>query len=323
MTSKARDDGDEMIGKESSPDGGLASIASITVTFNPDVDILRLQLQNLPGEVLKVVVDNASSPTVIHEIRRVVRSFENSVLVENESNVGLPAAINIGVRHVSKTTTDRVFFLFLDQDSEPVGDSVVVLHDAYLELERDGLNPGCVGPRLIDATTGLEHGFHHRRGAHRGRVRPARCSSTPVSCSTLNCSGTFTSKSLYEKLGGYEDAFFMDHLDTEWSFRVSAAGYGLYGIPGALFMHRMGERSLKFWLLGWKIWPYRSPGRHYYLFRNATLLIRRGYVPRNWKFLAVVKLVATMLVHAAFDAERTEQLHQMARGIRAGAGDPL
>lgn len=123
---------------------------------------------------------------------------------------------------------------------------------------------------------------------------------------------------LSTELGGFDETLFIDHVDTEWSFRVKHAGYELIGIPSIRFMHRMGERSLRFWLLGWRLWPYRSPLRHFYLFRNATRLLKRGYVPLTWKVWAIVKLTATALVHLVVDRERGPQLRAMMRGVGCG-----
>jgi rhamnosyltransferase len=79
----------------------------------------------------------------------------------------------------------------------------------------------------------------------------------------------------------------------------------------------MGEASRRIWLFGWRVWPSRSPQRHYYLFRNAVALMRRQYVPVVWKTWAVAKLVLTAVVHGLHGDRRREQLQQMWRGARA------
>jgi rhamnosyltransferase len=139
-----------------------------------------------------------------------------------------------------------------------------------------------------------------------------------VPCTNLNGSGTLVPIELFLQLGGLDEALFIDHVDTEWSFRVLAADLGLRGIPAAVFKHRMGQSSVRYWLLGWRIWPSRSPQRHYFLFRNAVLLMRRPYVPRVWKFWAVVKLALTAIMHGLFDRERRAQWRQMRQGVREG-----
>jgi len=134
----------------------------------------------------------------------------------------------------------------------------------------------------------------------------------------LNGSGTLVPRGIVEALGGLEDAFFIDHVDTEWAFRVRNAGFGLYGAPQVTFLHRMGEKTWRFWWMGWRVWPYRSPRRHRYLFRNAARLLRRDYVPAVWKAWAVPKLLVTLGAHALFDARRGAQVGEMVRGFMEG-----
>lgn len=171
---------------------------------------------------------------------------------------------------------------------------------------------------MVDAHTGLQHGFHCMTRWRWLRRFPPATQTEPVRLANLNGSGTLIPAHIYRELGGLDDALFIDHVDTEWSFRVLAAGYALYGIPQVGFTHRMGESSVRFWLFGWRVWPSRSPRRHYFLFRNAVILMRRDYVPAVWKAWAVAKLLVTFAVHALFDPGRKEQSREMLRGLREG-----
>jgi rhamnosyltransferase len=206
----------------------------------------------------------------------------------------------------------------MDQDSVPFEGTIERLLAAHAELEQSGHPVGCVGPRLIDKSTSLQHGFHRIEGWRWVRVFPTEEDRTPISCSNMNGSGTLLKAELFRKLGGLDEAFFIDHVDTEWSFRVLASGYLLYGIPDARFDHAMGEKGLRFWCFGWRVWPQRSPFRHYYLFRNALWLMRRSYVPRVWKSWATIKLGLTLLLHGIGDPLRKQQVSKMGTGIWHG-----
>jgi rhamnosyltransferase len=288
------------------------------VTYEPDLQILEAQLIQLPGAMHKVIVDNGSEAAKIAALRQLISRIPNAMLHENGSNKGLPVALNIGAHCVHQQMNPPAdYFLFLDQDTEPSPDALMALIEAYECLQAQGRKPGCVGPRLVDPSTELDHGFHQINGLFWSRIH-ARIESDPVSCSNLNCSGTLVKAELFHRLGGFDEDLFLDHLDTEWSFRVLAAGYGLFGIPGATFTHRMGLASFKFWLLRWRIWPYRVPLRHYYLFRNTISLMRRDYVPLVWKFWAINKLVVTLIVHMIVDRQRWKQCTYMVAGLRDG-----
>lgn len=295
-----------------------ASIAAITVTYHPEPRTLMRQVGSLPKDVLLVIIDNASSEAEFADIERIAALHPQALVLRNDKNIGLAAAVNKAVDCLAETGSAREFTLLLDQDSEPQLDSINQLLAAFLQLERTGVRVGCVGPRLIDARTGLQHGFHCIRGWRWTRRLPAEDELEPVECANLNGSGTLMRTALFQELKGLDASLFIDHVDTEWAFRVSANGYRLFGIPQAAFSHSMGEDSLCFWLFGWRVWPYRSPARHYFLFRNAIRLIRRRYVSTVWKVWAVLKLVTTFLIFGIVDSRRKEQFPNICSGVRDG-----
>lgn len=295
-----------------------SAIATITVTYNPDPVLLRVQLEALPAESLKVLVDNASEPDAVGYIATLAERFPNTLLLYNERNLGLAGAINLGFRAVCEKSPTTTLVLLLDQDTEPHPGSIRALVEGFKALEARGERVGGVGPLLLDVGTGLSHGFHQATRWRWRRVYPPSGSIKAVPCANLNGSGTLMPIDLFRRLGGLDEELFIDHVDTEWSFRVLAAGYGLWGIPTAEFAHRMGESSVRFWMLRWHVWPSRQPLRHYFLYRNAVLLMRRPYVPRVWKFWASFKLALTAIVHGIFDPERRSQWQQMWKGLREG-----
>jgi len=291
-------------------------LATVTVTFNPDLALLDAQLRALPNDCMKFIVDNASRPDVFARVSALAAQRPNIRVLRNDVNVGLAAAVNRGVRAAANMSTPAAFVLLLDQDSEPQPESVAMLMQGFQDLETSGCRVGCVGPTLRDPQTKLTHGFHQCTRWRWKRAYPAVDSREPVPCANLNGSGTLVRAALFEQLGGLDESFFIDHVDTDWAFRVLHAGYGLWGIPNAVFDHRMGQASMRFWCFGWRVWPSRSPLRHYYLFRNAVTLMRRSYVPRVWKFWAVVKLTITAGVALLTFRNAKAQLSHMLRGVR-------
>ena len=294
-------------------------LATITVTYHPDIEMLRKQLTQLPSEAVRIVVDNASAPRLLGPLHKLAEEHRVR-LITNGTNVGLASATNQGIQLARELGCKSV--LLLDQDTAPGVDGVAGLRNAYRRLLDEGMRAGCIGPRMVDPITGLEYGFHRISDWRWIREFPPPGTTEPVLCANLNGSGTMIPMEVVDALGGLDDAMFIDHVDTEWAFRVLDAGFGLYGAPDVVFAHRMGERSFRFWWLRWRVWPYRSPLRHRYLYRNAVTLIRRGDVPVVWKVWAVMKLLLTWTVHFLFDRQRFAQTAGMLRGIREGLRMP-
>lgn len=291
--------------------------AVVTVTFHPDLEVLGRQIDGL-GATRLVLVDNASPAATQRALRERAARAADAALVCNARNAGLAAALNQGAAEALRRWPDSEYFIFLDQDTEPPAGSVGQLVRELARLRRRDPRAGALGPQMIDAETGLGHGFHAIHGWRWGRLQPAEGASEPIACAGINGSGLTVPAAVFAELGGFDEDLFIDHVDTEWSFRAGHAGYRCYGLPGVAFRHRMGARTLRVWLLRWRPWPYRSAARHYYLFRNAVRLMRRDYVPRVWKAWAIAKLLLTALVHGIADAERAAQLRAMWRGVRDG-----
>lgn len=296
----------------------LLSLATVTVTYYPDAGLLFSQLSALPADARKIVVDNGTPEHEWNPARHRLESLEGVEVLRLGQNLGLPAALNKGIAHLSKTG-EEPFVLLLDQDSEPDHGAAEAMIEAFRALEASGCKVGAIGPALLDPFTGLHHGFHVQTALRWKRIFPADGTS-PIRCASLNGSGTLMRIETWRKLGGLDESMFIDHVDTEWSFRLQAAGYGLWGIPSAKFVHRMGNASIRFWAFGWRLWPSRSPQRHYYLFRNAISLIRREYVPRVWKAWAIMKLALTFSVQGLYDPARSRQWACMWRGMKDGFG---
>ena len=293
----------------------LGKLAIITVIYHPDLAVLARQITRLPEQALLIVVDNASNQDAQDAIRSLLASRGRAELLSMSENIGLAAAANRGV--AAGSAGGAKWALLLDQDSEPDPGAVTTLLQAWIELSARKERIGAVGPRLYDPCSGAEHGFHILRNGFWRREFPA-ADAPPLRLNSLNGSGTLVAIDDFERFGGLDESLFIDHVDTEWSFRMQAVGFTLYGIPHAKFQHRMGESTRRVWLLGWRPWPQRTPARHYFLFRNAVRLMNRKYVPVSWKIWAIVKLALTAFVQGTIDRDRLAQLRGMIRGVRSG-----
>ena len=290
-----------------------SDLALVVVTMNPDLEILQRQFNSVPSKAGIIIVDNNSEESLLSEVEE-LSATKGLVLLKNDKNRGLASALNQGC--IDAKLRGYSMVLLLDQDSEPEKGSIEILLETYNELSNTGKSVGCIGPTLIDVATGLDLGFHAVVGLKWKRIFSEN--GKPIEITSLNGSGTLMSLKLFSELGGLDDEFFIDHVDTEWSFRVKSAGYHLFGVPTAVFLHRMGDKSFRFWFFGWKVWPWRSPLRHRYLFRNAISLTKRSYVPFVWKFWAVIKLIMTSWVHLITDPQRVSQVRSMLLGIKDG-----
>lgn len=296
--------------------------ASITVTYFPDPEILARQLDAIPTGWMRLIVDNGTPDSSWDLVEASLSRRPDVAVLKLKNNRGLAAAQNEGMQwlHAQDAATH---ILLLDQDSEPFYGAIEILWEAFKDLAEKRVPLGAVGPRLTDAAIGAHHGFHVIKGWRWSRVNPT--SGEPVACAALNGSGTLMSLETALAAGGMDEGLFIDLIDAEWSFRLKARALELYGVPESQFAHRMGDRTTRIWLLGWRTWPVRSPRRHRFLFRNGIVLLGRPYVPLVWKIWAIPKFILTACVFAVAGPQRIAQLRAMVRGgadgLRGQVGD--
>jgi rhamnosyltransferase len=290
--------------------------SSITVTFNPDISLLSEQLKAIQDSCNIIIVDNGSTAENFDQLTELIGKYDKIEFVALGENTGIAYAQNEGIDRARTCYPDTTSILLLDQDSTPNADMIYRLKNSLAMLGEKFVS--AVGPSLIDQFTGTPLGFHQISGFRYKRVCPSSNQSNPIEICNINSSGLLIDVKALDIAGGFENDFFIDHVETEWCYRATSLGVRLYGIPDAEMQHQMGENSIKYWFFGERTMPYRKPIRHYYLFRNSLVLQHRSYVPTTWKIWNIAKLIFTFLYFTLFSRERSEQLKQMRRGIADG-----
>ena len=128
-----------------------SSVASVTVTYNPDPKTLQRQLDQVSPQVSQVfLIDNGSSNT--EEINRIAESIAHVRVILCQTNLGLGHAQNLGIRACRDEGMAMV--LLLDQDSVPRSSMVETLLTALNELTQVGEKVAAVGARYTGSHTG-------------------------------------------------------------------------------------------------------------------------------------------------------------------------
>jgi rhamnosyltransferase len=257
-------------------------------------------------------VDNGS--TNIDE-RAFLGACPSVVIRKLGTNKGIATAQNEGIS-VARQMAGR-YVLFLDQDSVPQKGMVPRLLAALQRLEASGCKVACVGPRLkLPGGSALSTFF--RLGWLGSRRQSCRNDRAAVECDFLLSSGSLVPLEIIDKIGGMEDALFIDQVDTEWCLRARSMGYRVFGVCGAILEHRLGEASSRLWLGRWRQLPRHKPFRYYYIFRNSVLLFRREYVSPKWIWFQLQWLAVLFLRYGIFTRKRSGELGMMLKGTMDG-----
>jgi rhamnosyltransferase len=286
-------------------------VALVIVTYRPDWAILDARVAALRSQAKDIViVDNGSPGTEEDSAEAAAWSVCERLLLKD--NYGIAKAQNVGIEWAISHGATHV--VLLDQDSEPASDMVGTLVQAATDLVARVPRLGVIAPRFFDERQAMAPSFFRIKGL---RVVPLVCTDA-TACLPIDAaiaSGSLLSVATLRSVGVMCEDLFIDLVDIEWCLRARSVGYQSFGVCGALLHHRLGETPRS--VVGRKV-AHHSPLRSYYLFRNATWLMRQQYAPLAWKLAAVRQLALRYLFYTLTVAPRLEYLRMMTLGLWHG-----
>ncbi|MCC6472865.1 MAG: glycosyltransferase [Burkholderiales bacterium] len=278
------------------PDPGAEGIAAIVTTYRPDAGLCARLAPLLEACTTVIVVDNTPGGS---EELGLPAAFR---VIRNMSNVGLGAALNIGLREALSMQAGIV--VLLDQDSTPSADFVRRMAVALRQAIAEHGPRACIGPQHVDNASGAVQGGLRAPRAPRDERRVA------VSC--LATSGmTLDARCLGPRELFGEDLF-LDLVDFEWCWRLSAGGWTFLRDASISMPHRLGIAERRW--CGLRIYA-PAPYRHYYQVRDTLRLLSRAYVPIAAKFKLAGRLLIQALIYPLALDRGGERLSWMTRGV--------
>jgi rhamnosyltransferase len=256
-------------------------VTAVIISFN-GADHTGECADSLARQVDRVViVDNGSDEPSRAQLRTSAEG-KNWELIWLENNLGIAAALNVGLkaalRHGSR------WMLTMDQDSIAAPDMLA----AFSETIATAPTAVCVSaavPSINPSTTG----------------QTLRYAIT---------SGNMVQTSVAAEVGGYCEELFIDGVDFDFSLRLNDAGHAIYCSLGAKLNHRLGDKISKI-----PFHTFHSPLRRYYIFRNYWVLMSRH--SRNHPAFAArltISHILQLVTIVGFGEQRLRSLRLIARG---------
>ncbi len=232
----------------------MSRVAVIVVNYNGR-RYLGKCLEHLEQQTFKdisvYVVDNGSSDGSPEYLKQ---HHSNLNLILLKKNVGFPAGNNIAMRQC-----DRELIALLNADAQPDREWIQKLVEAMDETPEAGfgaskmlyLNRPWIIDRAGDGYTRAGAGLLRGRGKSAKRY----CASEFIFGA---CAGAaIYRKSMLDKIGLFDEDYFLLYEDVDLSFRAQLFGYKCIYVPDALVYH-MASESI----------GYDSPLSVYYAHRN-------------------------------------------------------
>jgi rhamnosyltransferase len=297
---------------------GTSAVWAVVVTHNPQkntfLGLLDAALPQIDG---MVVVDNGSTAETLGWLSS-VQTSERLRLIGLPRNRGIAAAQNAGIAYLRKHQRADYVILF-DHDSVPAPDMVARLLDVAVSKRAQGVEVAAVGPRYLDDRQDNPPPFIRLQGIQVRRQACRRANSV-VEVSYLIASGCLIPMDVLRQVGAMKEELFIDYVDIEWGLRARRRGFHSFGACGARMAHELGDPPIRF--LGRNV-PLHSPLRHYYHFRNAVWLYRKGRIPWQWKLADGWRLTLKYGFYTLFARPRHKHWWMMTKGVCHGLCDRM
>jgi rhamnosyltransferase len=277
----------------------LFRVCAVIVTYNPrptfidNIAALRPQVDHV------VVVDNGSSGGTEQRLQ-VLEGRQDCTVIRNHHNLGIAAALNLGVNHAIEAGFDWI--ATFDQDSR-VSDGFI---SQMLETYRQAPHPekvAIIAPTYVDRESGI-------------RVQSTRRGNGEII--TTMTSGSMMPTSAIQVLGAFDESLYMDYVDTDFCLRARQKGMLIPQSPGVL-SHSLGRTTFhRFLGIRFGVTNH-SAERRYYITRNRLRLLRRYAADWPW----VWREIKAMLLQAAKVVLIEDDKWRKIRAMVAGTLDGL
>jgi GT2 family glycosyltransferase len=256
-----------------------------------------------------VVVDHGSTDGTLNVARR----FEHVRIVEQE-NRGVGAGWNRGL---AETTAPWV--LLLNADAWMLTDAVARL----LEFGESQPEAALVGPKLLNPDGTLQRSargfptpwrlatefFFLRKLAPRSHALNALYAANwdhdeAREVEWLSGAAMLVRRAAVDEVGGLDEGFFMFNEESDWQFRMRAAGWRVLFFPGAEVVHVAGGATKREW------------GRMFAAqVRSHVRFVRKHQGGAAAALTRVLLLIALVLRGLAFRGDRGRSYRSAARAL--------
>ena len=266
-------------------------VLAVVVSYN-GLGRIAQTVDALLGQVGGVhIVDNGSGA----ESLAILKSLEQQPRVTVEYlgvNRGVGHAMNLGVRRARQAGC--TWLLTMDQDTLVDG-SLVRAYGAAIDRKPDLV---CLTARISGAT----------RGRAEGGILAYAITS-----------GNLVRVRLFDEIGLYDEGFFVDMVDFDFSLRLRKAGHAVQHVPDAVMHHHVGDVAPRGGVLR-RFYTQHSPVRRYYQYRNFLYLVER-YALRFPAFIA--KLSVAQMIHLLLIGIHDPKPLSSYRAVACGVRDYL
>jgi len=231
------------------------NLSIIIVSFNTR-DLLKKCLDSLPSSSEIIVIDNGSIDGTVAMIKEIKES--KIKIIENKENVGFAKAVNQGLKQA-----EGEYLLLINSDIFVKKNDL----DKLIAFAKDQPQAGVIGGKLINPDGSLQGSCFYLPTITRiikefwfngpsSLTKYAPLGDKPAEVEAVIGAVFLIPKKVLHKVGFFDERYFMYFEDLDYCRRVRQAGFKVYYLPEAEFIHEHGASGRSIpqkthrWLVG-------------------------------------------------------------------------
>ncbi len=261
-----------------------SKIFAVIVTYYPDYDRLLRIIETLVNSNLNVVIIDNTGASFDSSI---FNSYlhQNVFVYRSKRNRGIAAAQNFGIKVSLRNHSDII--LFFDQDSIFDQEFITSLLHPLEKIEV------CVStPSIVDPNSGYRYPsiFVNEFGfVKKSYVQPKSLAKVSIAIS----SGMAIRSSVFQKVGFFDEDYFIDYVDTDFCFKCKSNSIDIYVAPNAIMKHPISDNMTDYkFMRGFQYGGVRI----YYQIRNSILFFKKDYIP----IMFGIREISSQIIHILF-----------------------
>jgi len=289
----------------------VRSVCAVIVSYNPGDYLIPNVIALRPQVDEVIIVDNGSCEDS-RNILDTVSKIEGVKVIYNNDNLGIAAALNIGIKYAMNAGYNWV--ATFDQDSKVTPEFISSMFYAYESCEyKDSV--AIISPIYYNPVTGKYCSFG------RGKAKAVR---SFIEVETTMTSGNLIPTYIFLKVDLFDEAFFIDYVDHEFCLRCLAHGFKIIESQRSVLYHRLGEPVQHKFLWKHITTTNHSPLRRYYNTRNRIIVWKRYFLLKpGWVMRDIISLVKQMLKIVLYENDIAKKVFSIIRGIYHGFAGKL
>ena len=268
----------------------------VIVTYNPDSSILDNLNAHLKLFSQIIIVDNNSKNVLFNQIESFCKNYNQIKIIKLYKNYGIAYGLNKGIEAVKSASQ---WICLFDQDSYPPR-NLFSSYNFVLESVNFSNKTGIIGVGFSEKASKCLN-FSYRKSL------------------SIITSGSLVNKKVFNKIGFFNETFFIDSVDFEFNLRLSISGFDTYLIDQKILKHSLGNIKCKKFLFMNICSTNHNHLRRFYIARNHAALTLDYFksfplwiIKKNYFFLlSLIKLII-------IEKDRKIKLNHTIRGLSEG-----